>query len=114
MKPRATTADSETSANGNAQATVEDLRALIREAQDALDNVGDTATIEVQALRERLKAVLADGQAALKDLAAAARGKASRADDSIRANPYPSIGIAVGVGLIAGFLLSRSLARPSR
>jgi ElaB/YqjD/DUF883 family membrane-anchored ribosome-binding protein len=30
-----------------------------------------------------------------------------RADGAIRENPYQTIGIAAGIGLIAGYLLSR-------
>jgi len=114
MKTPAITPDSETSTNGQARATVEDLRALILEAQDALENVGGTATIEVRALRDRLDAVLAHGQTAMKSLSDAARRQAGRADDAIRANPYPSIGVAAGAGLIAGFLLSRAFTGSNR
>ncbi len=114
MKSSTATPASEISTNGQARATVADLKALIREAQDALENVGDTATTEVQVLRDRLKMVLSDGQATVKSLTDAARRQAGRADDTIRANPYQSIGIAAGVGLIVGILLSRALTGSNR
>ena len=114
MKTSATTPDSETTTNGEARATVEDLRALILEAQDALENVGGTATIEIRALRDRLDAVLAHGPKAMKSISDAARRQAGRADDAIRANPYPRIGVAAGVGLIAGFVLARAFTGSNR
>jgi ElaB/YqjD/DUF883 family membrane-anchored ribosome-binding protein len=98
--------DSTTTAND--QSTVDDLRNLIREAEQALGAAGGYATDEVQALRERLRDVLADGQSKLRNLSEAVRRQAGRADEVIRANPYQSIGAAAGLGLIAGFLISRS------
>ncbi len=91
-----------------ADSTVDELKALLREAESALSHAGDTASDEVQELRERLRDVLADGQATVKNLAAAARRQAAKADETIRANPYQAIGIAAGVGLLAGYLISRS------
>lgn len=96
-----------------AESTVEELKALLREAELALSQAGDTASDEVQVLRERLRDVLTDGQATVKDLAAAARRQAVRADETIRTNPYQAIGIAAGVGLLAGYLISRSSNRRS-
>jgi ElaB/YqjD/DUF883 family membrane-anchored ribosome-binding protein len=113
MKSSTATAEPETT-NGQSQATMEDLKALIREAKEALANVDGPSTVDVQALRDRLRAVLADGQTTLKNLADGARRQAGRADDAIRENPYPTIGIAAGVGVIAGLLLSRALTSSSR
>jgi ElaB/YqjD/DUF883 family membrane-anchored ribosome-binding protein len=114
MKASTSTTDSETTTNGQDRATVEDLKALILEAQEALENVGESATVEVQALRDRLRQVLSEGRHTIKGLADAARRQAGRADDAIRANPYPTIGVAAGLGLIAGILLSRACAGSSR
>ena len=94
-----------------ADSTVDDLKALLREAEVALSQAGDTASDEVQALRERLRDVLEDGQETVKNLTAAARRQAARADEAIRANPYQAIGIAAAVGLLAGYLITRSSSR---
>ena len=114
MKSSAATADSETNANGQSQATIDDLKALIREAKEALADADGPSTINVQALRDRLREVVSDGQSALKNLADGARRQVGRADDAIRENPYPSIGIAAGVGLVAGLLLSRAFTNSNR
>jgi len=57
--------------------------------------------------RNRLSAVLA----AAKDTCAAVQDKAVQrakaTDKAIRANPYQSIGIALGVGALIGYLYSR-------
>lgn len=92
----------------SADSTVEELKGLLAEAESALSQAGDSASDEVQALREKLRGVLADGQTTLKNVTAAARRQAARADEVIRENPYQAIGIAAGVGLLAGYLISRS------
>jgi ElaB/YqjD/DUF883 family membrane-anchored ribosome-binding protein len=88
--------------------TIEDLKALIREAEEALSSTGENASDDIEELRERLRDVLAEGQSRIKNLTESIRRQAGAADDAIRANPYQSIGIATGVGLLAGFLISRS------
>jgi ElaB/YqjD/DUF883 family membrane-anchored ribosome-binding protein len=92
----------------NAGTPVEDLRSLLREAEQALGNPGGEASDDVQALRERLRDVLADGQSTFKNLSESFRRQAARADEVVRANPYQTIGAAAGVGILLGILLHRS------
>lgn len=96
------------SARDQAESTVEELKSLLREAELALSNAGEQATDEVHALRDRLRSVLAGGRDTVKNLAAGARRQAVRADELVHENPYAAVGIAAGVGLIAGLLISRS------
>jgi len=88
--------------------SVEDLKALLREAEEALGNASGGDSDEIQELRERLRDVLADGKMSLKNVSDALRRQAARADDAIRSKPYQTIGAAAVVGLIAGLLISRS------
>jgi ElaB/YqjD/DUF883 family membrane-anchored ribosome-binding protein len=88
--------------------TVEELRALIREAEEALGGAGDGG--EIEELRERLREAVSDGQNLIHNLGDNLKRQARRADEAIRANPYQTIGIATGVGLLAGYLLSRRSA----
>jgi ElaB protein len=92
----------------SAGTTVEDLKALLREAEEALGNSQDADTAEIQELRERLRDVLADGKMTLRKVADTIRRQAVRADDTIRSKPYQTIGAAAAVGLIAGLILSRN------
>jgi ElaB/YqjD/DUF883 family membrane-anchored ribosome-binding protein len=87
--------------------SVEDLKALLREAEEALGNADGGQSDDVQALRERLRDVLAEGQSTLKNLSDTFRRQAGRADEVIRSKPYQTIGAAAAVGLLAGFLMSR-------
>jgi ElaB/YqjD/DUF883 family membrane-anchored ribosome-binding protein len=96
--------DTTTEVNGT-ENTIEDLRSLIREAEQALSsgNGGD----EIEELRERLRDAIAEGQNMVSNLKDNLTRQAKKADGLIRANPYQTAGIAAGVGLLVGFLLSR-------
>jgi ElaB/YqjD/DUF883 family membrane-anchored ribosome-binding protein len=94
-----------------ADVSVEELKDLLREAEKALGDIGSYTAEQVHALRDRLQSVLADGKVTLKNLAAAARRHAGHADEVIRANPYQTAGIAAGVGVLTGYLISRSCSR---
>ncbi len=91
--------------------TVEELRSLISEAETALANARDGATADIQDLRTRLRGAVAEGKHFVKNVGETLRKQAGRADEAIRENPYQSIGIALGVGLLAGFLLARRSSR---
>jgi ElaB/YqjD/DUF883 family membrane-anchored ribosome-binding protein len=101
--PNTETAESTTS-------TIEDLRDLIREAESALAS-GQHAGEEFSELRERLREAVADGQNLIGKLSDNVRKHVRRADDAVRSNPYQTAGIAAGIGLLAGFLLSQRHAR---
>lgn len=92
--------------NGTSTTTVDDLRSLIREAEAALGS-GGNAGDEIDELRERLRDAITDGQNMLSNLKDNIARQAKRADGAIRANPYQTAGIAAGVGLLLGLLLSR-------
>ena len=85
-----------------------DLQALVVEAETLLTDSGSEQSAEVvDNLRERFSAA----QDRLADLCEGARKKvvagARCTDETIRANPYQSIAIAVGVGLLVGVLVGR-------
>lgn len=88
-----------------------ELRALVQEAEKILGNDTSGAHSEsaVAALRERLEAA----QERLANFYDDARRKMTtcvrRTDDAIRANPYQSLAVALGVGLLAGVLLGRRI-----
>jgi ElaB/YqjD/DUF883 family membrane-anchored ribosome-binding protein len=88
--------------------SVEDLKALLREAEQALGSGTAGDSDEIQELRERLRDVLADGKMTLKNVSDAVRRQATRADEMVRSKPYQTIGAAAALGLLAGFLISRN------
>jgi ElaB/YqjD/DUF883 family membrane-anchored ribosome-binding protein len=87
---------------------ITDLRALVSEAQKLLDASPDESNGETgMALRERFEAA----RDRFNDIYATAKKKVvaggKYADQTIRANPYQSVAIAAGIGLVVGVLLGR-------
>ena len=90
---------------------VQDLKIVISDAEDLLRATASTAGERVAAAREkveeslhRAKLKLADVEDVLID-----RGKeaARVTDEYVRDNPWRAVGIAAGVGVIIGMLISR-------
>lgn len=88
-----------------------DLRALADDAESLLRATADDASEKAKEARVRLMAALDRAKANYDDFQArgveSAKAAAKKADDTIRAHPYESIGIAFGVGLLLGALLRR-------
>ncbi len=99
MKNRATAEETDT--------FVTDLRALVTEAQKLLDASPEANGEAHVALRERFEAA----KDRFNHLYSTAKKRVvdggKYADETIRANPYQSIAIAAGIGLIVGILVGR-------
>ena len=85
-----------------------ELQALVAEAETMMaDSLSEHSTQVLGNLRARFGAA----QERFADVYAGARKKvvagAKYTDTSIRENPYQSLAIALGVGLLAGVLLGR-------
>jgi len=85
-----------------------EMQALVAEAQSMMaDSVSEHTTDAVDALRSRFE----QAQERFADAYAVTRKKviagAKCTDTAIRENPYQSIAIAAGVGLLVGVLLGR-------
>jgi ElaB/YqjD/DUF883 family membrane-anchored ribosome-binding protein len=98
----------------NAQLTQKlfaDCRVLAADAE-ALLRAGATESVEkVTAARERMQQRLADIKPRLADAEAAIRANVraatGNADAYVRDNPWTAAGIASGIGLLVGLLISR-------
>lgn len=85
-----------------------DLHTLVGEAEKMIgESVSEHTEDTMTALRARFDAT----QSRLTELYSGARTKviagAKYTDDTIRANPYQSLAIAAGVGLLVGVLVGR-------
>ena len=79
---------------------MDELRAVIADAEELLRATADNAGPKVQEVRARAEETLRQAREHL--------GSAGRELDSqVRANPWAAVGIAAGVGLIVGVLLTR-------
>ena len=79
---------------------MKDLKAVIADAEELLRDTADEAGPRVQELRARAEESLSAAREHLK-------GAGAELDSQVRANPWAAVGIAAGVGLVLGILLSR-------
>ena len=89
----------------------EDLRIVISDAEELLrataSQAGEkvaTAREKVQDSLQRVKAELAEVEDVLVEQG---RQAARVADEYVRSNPWQSVGIAAGIGVIIGLLISK-------
>lgn len=79
---------------------LDELRAVIGDAEELLRVTADQAGPRVQEVRARAEESLRNAREHLQ-------GAGRQLDSQVRANPWAAVGIAAGIGLIAGILLSR-------
>jgi ElaB/YqjD/DUF883 family membrane-anchored ribosome-binding protein len=79
---------------------MEELRNVIADAEDLLRATADQAGPKVQEVRARAEESL---RAAREHLSSTGR----QLDTQVREHPWAAVGVAVGIGLIVGVLLSR-------
>jgi ElaB/YqjD/DUF883 family membrane-anchored ribosome-binding protein len=85
----------------------QDVHTVIEDAEALLGATADQAGERVKELRGRLATALERTRATCCDLEAKAAEQAKKADHVIREHPYESIGIALGIGLLVGWMLGR-------
>jgi ElaB/YqjD/DUF883 family membrane-anchored ribosome-binding protein len=90
---------------------VADMKVVIADAEDLLRATASAAGEKAAAARARMEDSLrtarlkvAEAQEVVVDKAKAA---ARATDDYVHANPWKAVGIAAGVGLVLGMLISR-------
>jgi ElaB/YqjD/DUF883 family membrane-anchored ribosome-binding protein len=90
---------------------MQDLRLVVADAEELLRATASQAGEKVSAARERIQANLVVAKERLADAEAAMLEKtkaAARAtDEYVHENPWRAVGIAAGVGLVVGMLISR-------
>lgn len=93
-------------------ALADELRNVVRQAEELLRAVGEDSGEVMSTLRSRVHDAVDTAKSRLSDLEEQAgettRRAASAAEDFIRENPWTTVGVAVGVGLLLGALLSRA------
>ncbi|HEX7116136.1 MAG TPA: DUF883 family protein [Steroidobacter sp.] len=100
-----------TNSNVTAEQLVSDLKTVIHDAEALLRATSNQTGERIQEVRARAEESLKAARArlsALEDEALKrARELADVTDDYVRTNPWQSVGIAAGIGLLLGLLLGR-------
>ena len=86
---------------------LKDLQAVIRDGEDLLRAGARDLSERGAAARERLAAALEIAKDTQRRLQSAATEGAKKADRLVRDNPYHSVGVAFGVGILMGLLAQR-------
>ncbi|MEA3395718.1 MAG: DUF883 family protein [Pseudomonadota bacterium] len=88
-----------------------DLRVMIADAEELLRVTADQASGNAAEVRGRIQGRLQQARAELAQLqgAAVAQVKAAghAADEFVHENPWKSVGVAAGIGLVIGLLIGR-------
>ena len=88
-----------------------DLKVVVADAEELLRMTADQAGDRAAGVRSRVQATMNQAKADLVRLQDAALAKARAAghatDEYVHENPWKAMGIAAGVGLVMGLLVSR-------
>ena len=84
-----------------------DVNALAEDAHSLMADTRHLAGAKVMEARQRLAAALEGAQAICGCVRQRTIGTVRAADHVLRAHPYQAAGLALGIGLLIGFLLTR-------
>jgi ElaB/YqjD/DUF883 family membrane-anchored ribosome-binding protein len=120
-RPAAVAADATAGRPGAERASKDDPESLRREIEETREDLGDTveALSQKADVKAQVSAKVDERKAALKQKVGGVRERASGAtpDDAKRAaaqiahkteeRPFPAVGVALGIGLLLGWLFGR-------
>jgi len=90
---------------------VKDLKGVIADADDLLNDLAHSTTEEFAAARTKIEGKLSGARSRLADARSAVTDKARVAADAtqeyVTENPWKVVGVAAAAGLLIGVLLSR-------
>src|SRR5262245_13292942 len=85
----------------------EELRALTKEAEALMESSGDNFVRQTEEIQRKLKDALNLFGTGYETIGEKAKAGAKAADEAIRRNPYPAIGMALAAGVLVGCLIKR-------
>lgn len=95
----------------NKDKLISDFKVVVADAEELLRATANQAGDKATELRAKIQTRLADAKLRLADAEAVMVDKAKlvgrAADDYVHDNPWRSVGIAAGFGLIVGLLIGR-------
>ena len=91
----------------NTDKLVTDLKRIVTDSELLLHDSKDVAGEKAREMRERLSEAMESAKRACHRLEEKAVEGAKAADRTIRDHPYQSIGVAFGLGLLIGVLVTR-------
>ena len=95
----------------SASQLIDDLTAVIKDAESLLRVTAEQTGDKVEEIRARAEETVRNAKARLGEVEEQAleraREFAGDADEYVRGNPWQAVGIAAGIGILIGMLMSR-------
>jgi ElaB/YqjD/DUF883 family membrane-anchored ribosome-binding protein len=95
----------------NRDKLVQDMRVVIADAEDLLRATANQAGEKIAVARERIQDSLHQAKVKLAEAEAMVTERAKQAarytEEYVQENPWRAIGIAAGIGLLLGLMISR-------
>lgn len=95
----------------NKEKLINDFKVVVADAEELLRATANQAGDKATELRARIQGRLAEAKVKLADAEGVLLDRAKQvgrvADDYVHDNPWRSVGIAAGMGLIVGLLIGR-------
>lgn len=95
------------SSEAKTEKLIKDFKTLARDAEQLLKATAEDAGEHAREARTRLASALEAARESIEGLEEKVVAGAKVADKTIREHPYESIGVAFGVGLLIGVLVTR-------
>ncbi len=91
----------------NTNRLISDLKRIVQDSEELLHATKDAVGDKAHVVRERLTDALQTAKRNCRQLEEQTIEGAKAADHTIRDHPYESIGVAFGIGLMIGVLVTR-------
>ncbi len=95
------------SANASTEKLVSDLKTVARDTEDLLQAGASNVSEKGREVRARLASTLERARETCERLEEKAVAGAKAADKVVRDHPYQTIGVAFGIGVLIGVLVTR-------
>ena len=84
-----------------------DLKAVMRDAEGILKDTTEEAGEKAREAREKLLHAIEQAKACCHNVEKKAVAGAKAVDQTVHEHPYQAMGIAFGVGILAGYLITK-------
>lgn len=99
------------STNVSTERLMADLQAVVRDTEDLLKATAGDASERAAKARAHAEESLRKARARMNEmeqhLATRAREAAQKTNEYVHENPWPSVGVAAGIGFVVGLLIGR-------
>lgn len=97
--------------NSHSHSLARDLKKIVQTLEDLLESTSESASDAATGMRKNIEASLTEAKATLagleKQTVRQVKTAARATDRYVHDNPWQTIGIAAGVGVLLGLLISR-------